>query len=148
MYATIPKSDLKGETNSDGMYHKTNKLKEVYCPLCSLLCLLVGRFTGRHVHMADCSASLLWRPPGPTSFQLTAVLTLKFWLHSPGVSYTTHGQTIATWTFLSKISFFLPMFDAAFLFTVKLYHVLWRKDWEFTPEDEKTGLLLYLFTFY
>jgi len=36
---------------------------------------------------------------------------------------------------------FLPMFDATFLFAVKLYHVLWRKDWEFAPDETKEGVL-------
>lgn len=81
----------KGKTHSGGMYHKPNNLKEVCCPACSLLCLLAGKFTDRHVHVTDC---LLGTSPlkNPRSYLLSTrcPVTLKFglpilawhvWLH-------------------------------------------------------------------
>lgn len=91
MYAKIKSQISKGKNHSGGMYHKPNILKEVCCPACSLLCLLAGKFTDRHVHVTDC---LLGTSPlkNPRSYLLSTrcPVTLKFglpilvwhvWLH-------------------------------------------------------------------
>lgn len=105
MYAKIQNSDLKEELPQWWNVSQTQQIKR---SVLSFMQSVVP--ASRKFHHQACPYGRLLgtsplRNPWSQLLSTRGPITLKFGLCSPGVSCTTRGQIIASWTFLSKMHF-------------------------------------------